>query len=129
MSNLWGSGLTGSNSPNWLVSDNDVGPVFALLSDGVELSIIDVLSLTGLSLLEELTDASEDGETIIDSNLGLLGDILISLAEEGSSLGVTGESVLDAHVLDHASGEFSGEGTVTSEGQVLGGHMHVVLED
>jgi hypothetical protein len=45
LSDLWGSGLTGSNSPNWLVSDDDLGPVLAHLSDGIELSIIDILGL------------------------------------------------------------------------------------
>ena len=51
LSDLWGGSLSGSNGPDWLVSDDDVGPVVALLSDGIQLSIIDILGLSRFSFL------------------------------------------------------------------------------
>jgi hypothetical protein len=129
LSDLWGGGLAGSNSPNWLVSDDDLRPVLAHLSDGIELSIIDILGLSRLSFSEELTNASEDGETCINGKLGLLGNVFVGLSVEGSSLGVTSEGVLDSHILGHGNGEFSGVSTITCQRQVLESNTHVILQD
>jgi hypothetical protein len=129
LSNLGRGSLAGADSPDGLVGNDDLGPVLAHLSDGVELSSVDLLGSAGLSLIEELTNTGEDGHAAVDSDLGLVGDILVGLTEESSSLGVTGESPGDTHILDHLDGELTSVGTVAGEGEVLGGDVDVVADN
>jgi len=71
LSNIWSSSLTSSNSPDWLICDDNLGPVVALLADSIELSSIDIFGFSGLSLLEELTDACKDCQSSITSKFCL----------------------------------------------------------
>ena len=129
LSDLWGGSLSGSNGPDWLVGDDDVGPVVALLSDGIQLSIIDILGLSRFSFLEQLSNAGKDSETIVNGQLGLQGHVLVALTVEGSSLGVTSEGGGHSHVFDHANGKLSGIGAISCQGKVLGGHLDVILHN
>ena len=126
LSDFWSGNFTSSDSPDWLVSDNDVGPVVALSSDGVELSLVNFLGDATFSLFLELSNACKDAESSIEGKLGLLGDIGVSLSVKGSSLGVTGEGPLESSILEHTGRELSSESTVSGKGEVLGSNVDVV---
>lgn len=129
LGDLWSGSLTSADSPDWLVSDNDVAPVLAVLSNGIKLSLVDGSSLSRFSFLEELTNAGKDGEAMVDGELGLQGDILVSLTIESSSLGVTGEGPVNTSILDHLDGVLSSVGTVSSKREVLHTNVHIVSDD
>ena len=76
---LWRGDLTSSDGPDGLVGDDDVAPLglLKLISNCLKLSGVDLAGLASFSLLELLADACHDGDTIINSGLGLLGDVLV----------------------------------------------------
>ena len=127
LSNLWTGNLTCSNSPDWLVSNNNVAPVLNHLSDGVELSLIDFSSFATFSLSEELSNACKNNESLIKCELGLFSNFLIRLTIESSSLGVTGQSVEDTSILDHLNWKFTSVGTVSSKRKVLSGNLDIFV--
>ena len=115
LSDLGSCGLSGTNSPDWLVRNNDLGPVVTQLTDSIELSSVHVVGSSRFSLLEELTNACKDGQTCINSDLGLFGNILVGLTVQGSSLGVTSKGVGNTCINDHVRGELTSVGTVSSK--------------
>ncbi len=111
---LVGRGLAGADRPDRLVSDDDVREFrfgdagqsdLGLDSDGLERDVL-------LSLLEGLTDAEDDLEAVVESGTGAVADGVVGLAEVLSSLRVADDDVLDAHFLQHGSGNFAGESAV-----------------
>ena len=103
LSDLWGGGLSSTDGPDWLVSDDDVAPLLLIedVGDSLELLGIDLVGDTTLSLLLFLTNTEHNAHAVLDGLLGLDGGDLISLSEEGSSLGVTGEGVLELVSQQH----------------------------
>jgi len=83
LSLFWSSNLTSSNSPYWLVSNNDISPLSLgnLINNSLELSGVDLSSLSRFSLFKLLSNTEHDVEAILASNLGLEGNILIRLSE------------------------------------------------
>lgn len=126
LSDLGGGSKASTDGPDGLVGNDDLGPVLALLSNSVQLSRVDGLGLARLTLLLLLTDAGKHGHAVVQSDLGLLSNIRVSLAVERSSLGVAGKGPADAGVLDHGTGELAGESTIASQREVLGSNVHVV---
>ena len=73
LSLLSSSSLTSADSPDWLVSDNDVLPFLSSEIEyrASELSLNYLILLVSLTLFERLTDAEEHLETISESELYL----------------------------------------------------------
>ena len=82
----WGCGLASANGPDGLISDDNVAPLVDRALDGTELSGEDRVGFASLSLLESLT-AAEDCLEAASLGLGdLLGNDIVTLAEELSAL-------------------------------------------
>ena len=77
LSLLWSSDFTGTNSPDWLVGDDDVAPLGLsdLVDNSLELSGVDFSGLAGFSFFEELTNAEHDIQSIFKGDFGLEGNI------------------------------------------------------
>jgi hypothetical protein len=129
LSLFWGGNLSGTNSPDWLVSNNNIAPLSLckLVSNSLELSGIYFIGLAGLSLLKELTNADHDVHAVLDCNLGLDSDVLIGLTEEGSSLGVTSKSPLDANISELVSSDISSVSTSSILGYILSRNIDLLV--
>ena len=86
---LWRGNFSSSDSPDWLVSDNDFAPVSYLVLNSWELSLEDLISLLCLSLIELLSNAEDNVESLVEGVLKLLGQELVSLSVESSAFTVT----------------------------------------
>ena len=109
----WGGGLTGADSPDGLISDDNRAPVGDGGLDSIELLLEDVICLIGLSLLESLTNAKDDLKV---GGLGagdLLGDSLVSLTEQLSTLGVTNKGPLKTKVDNLVGADLASEGAIS----------------
>ena len=73
LSLLGGSGLSGTDGPNRLVSDDDLGHVLSgeVIEDILDLSGNDIEMLPGLSLLKILTNAKDHTKTGGEGPVGL----------------------------------------------------------
>ena len=91
-----------TDSPDGLVSDNDVLPVVLLddLGKSLDLAADDLVRLVALALLESLTDAEDDLDVLLQGSLGLLGDELVGFVEESSALRVTEDDPFESDVLE-----------------------------
>lgn len=89
LSLLGGGNLASSNSPDGLVSDDDLGPVADLGFECLKLLGHDIDRLASLTLLEALATAPDDAEAILSGILGLGGDDFVRLLENGTALRVT----------------------------------------
>lgn len=124
---LGSSGQAGTDGPDRLVGDDDVGPVLDLFGDSLQFSDTHVQGLAGLLLLDGLTDTENDLETLIKSEGDLIGDELVGFAENASTFGVTQDCPLTTQVLDEVGGGFAGVGTGSLGVDVLGTHRDVGL--
>ena len=111
--------LSGSDGPHWLIGNDDVAPVIDVLSDGIELPLVDSPGASRLSLLEMLSDASDNIEAVVEGSLGLLSDCGVGLSVEVPSLGVAGEGPVDANFIQHFKRYFSRVGSISRERTVL----------
>ena len=124
LSLLWRGSDSSADGPDWLVSNDDLAPVLDLLADGSELSGVDLVGPARLTLVELLTDASNDLEVIVEGHLDLLGDSLVGLAEDVTALTVSEDDPVEASVLEHGGTGLTSEGTIAVDGAVLGGNLH-----
>jgi len=120
---VWGGSNSGTDGPDWLVGDDDLAPVVNLLTDGSELSSVDLVGLSALSLIELLSDASHDLEVVVEGNLDLGGDGVVALTEDVTSLTVSKDNPVKAEVLEHGSTGLSSVSSVAVKGAVLGGEL------
>lgn len=127
---LWSGNFACTDGPNWFVSNNDVSPLRGryLIGNSLELSSIDLVGLSRLSFIELLSDASHDSNTVVDSGLGLLGDIFIGFMAECSSLGVTSEGPFDTNVLELIGSDVTGVCTLSILRNILSHDMDIVLD-
>ena len=128
---LLGSGhLAGTNSPDGLVGNDNLGPVglVKLVSDSLELTGVNLAGLAGLALLKLLTDAKHHSQALVDGRLRLDSDVLVSLVEEGAPLRVASQSPANAKVLHLAGGDIAGVSAVPVLRNILGGNVDVVLD-
>jgi hypothetical protein len=88
------------------------------VGNSVELSLDDLLGGSVLSLLEGLTDASNDAESGADGSLDLVSDELVAVSEEGSA------QVSAQNAFTEASGAFTGE---ISPNQLKDADVHWVI--
>ena len=91
-----GSGLAGSDGPYRLVSDYHLGHILGaeVAQDVPGLCTYDIEVLACLTLLEVLTYAEYDLKTCLESESGLIDELLISLAILLATLGVAEYGVL-----------------------------------
>jgi hypothetical protein len=125
---LSGSNLASANGPDGLVGDDNVGPVGDLRLEGLDLSRDELNGLASLTGLEGLAAAPDDLEAVLGSVLGLGGDDLVRLADDGSALRVTENSPVDLAVLELGDGDLASESTVGLVVDVLSGNLDVLAE-
>lgn len=125
---LGGGDLAGADGPDGLVGDDNLGPVRDLGLEGGELLADDLDGLAGLALLQGLAAAPDDAQAVLGCVLGLAGDHLVALAEDGAALGVAQDGPVDAAVLELRDGDFAGEGAVGLVVDVLGGDLNAGAE-
>lgn len=128
LSLLSGGDLAGTNGPDGLVGDDDLAPVGDLTLEGLELGGDVLDGLARLTLLKALTAAPDDTQAVLGGVLGLVGDDLVGLAEDGSSLGVTQDGPVDVAILELGDGDLSGVSAVGLVEDVLGSDLDVVLD-
>lgn len=124
---LGGGDLAGANGPDGLVGNDDLAPVADLLLEGGELVGNDLEGLAGLALLEGLAAAPDDADAVLDGVLGLGGDGLVRLLEDGAALRVAQDGPVDVGVLELLDGDLTGEGTVGLVVDVLGSDLDGLL--
>lgn len=116
------------NSPDWLVSHNNLRPVLNLLCNSLELSGHDINGLSSLTLLQALTTAENDTESAIKGSLGLLRDELVILLEDNPPFRMSENSPGDAAVLQLIYGELTSESAVWLVKNVLGSDFDSLAE-
>lgn len=124
---LGGGDLAGANGPDGLVGNDDLAPVADLLLEGGELVGNDLEGLAGLALLQGLAAAPDDADAVLDGVLGLGGDGLVRLLEDGAALRVAQDGPVDVGVLELLDGDLTGEGTVGLVVDVLGSDLDGLL--
>lgn len=128
LSLLSGGDLAGTNRPDGLVGNDDLAPVGDLTLEGLELGGDVLDGLARLTLLKALTAAPDDAQAVLGGVLGLVGDDLVGLAEDGSSLGVAQDGPVDVAVLELGDGDLAGVSAVGLVEDVLGSDLDVVLD-
>ena len=113
LSLLWSCYFASSDCPNWLVGDDNLGPVADVFLDDFfqntfeiwkayldELHLVEdnFFSFTGFSLFELLANAWNNTEPSFEGFFDLLSDELIRLAKDVSSLRVAEDYPVDAKI-------------------------------
>lgn len=129
LSLLSGSNLAGTNGPDWLVGNDDLAPLLSgdLLGDSGKLASDDLDGLTLLALLERLSAAEDDVDVLVKGGLGLGGDKLVILANDGAALRVADQGPVDVGVLELVGGDLAGESSLVLVVDVLGGDSDLRL--
>lgn len=125
---LSGSNLASANGPDGLVGDDNVGPVRDLRLERLDLGRDELNGLASLTGLEGLAAAPDDLEAVLGGVLGLGGDDLIRLADDGSTLRVAEDSPVDIAILELGDGDLASESTVGLVVDVLGGNLDFLAE-
>lgn len=76
LSLLGGGDLAGADGPDWLVGNNNLGPVFDRVGDGLQLRRHVRDGLPGLALREGLATTQDDAEAAVEGRLCLVGNKL-----------------------------------------------------
>jgi hypothetical protein len=124
---LSGGDLAGTNGPDGLVGNDNLAPVADLLLESGKLVGNDLEGLARLALLKRLTAAPDDADTVLNGVLGLGGNNLVRLLEDGTALRVTQDGPVDAGVLELLDGDLASEGTVGLVVDVLGSNLDGLL--
>lgn len=123
LSLLSGGDFAGANGPDWLVSNDDLAPVLDGLGDGSKLANDDLGGLVRLALLEGLTAAENHADAAVNGSLGLAGDKVVALLQDGAALAVAQQGPGDVGVLELVDADLAGEGAVGLVEDVLGGDL------
>lgn len=125
-----GGDLSGANSPDGLVSNNNVGPLLGgdSLGDGTELRGYDGDRLTLLTLLEGLAAAKDDTNALVKRVLSLGSNELVRLLEDDTALRVADQGPADVGVLELGGGDLAGEGALVLVEDVLGSDLDLLAE-
>lgn len=128
LSLLSGGNLASANGPDGLIGDDDLRPVRDLGLESGKLFADDIDGLAGLTLLQGLSAAPDHANAVLGGVLGLEGDNLVALAEDGAALGVAQDGPVDAAVLELRDGDFAGESAIGLVVDVLGGNFEALAE-
>lgn len=125
LSLLGGCDDTSADGPDWLVGNDDLAPVAHLLFDCVKLSCVDGIGLSSFTLVEFLTNASHYAEILIEGDLDLLGDDLVALTKDVTSLAMSKDDPVEAELLNHVGTGLSSVGSVSVKRAVLCGNLNL----
>lgn len=128
LSLLSGGNLASADGPDGLIGDNDLGPVRNLSLEGGELAADHIDRLAGLTLLQRLTAAPDNANSVLSGVFGLEGDDLVALTQDGAALGVAQNGPVDAAVLQLRDRNFAGESAIRLVEDVLGGNLNALAE-
>mmetsp|Transcript_6989 Transcript_6989/g.13748 ORF Transcript_6989/g.13748 Transcript_6989/m.13748 type:complete len:229 (+) Transcript_6989:433-1119(+) len=118
---LSGSGHdTSSNSPNRLISNDDLRPVLDFLEKGLHLGGKDLEHLTTVPLLKSLANAGNNAKALAKGIGAFLSDKFTGLIEDCAPLGVAEDDPRDLSINEHISTNLTSVGTVLSNPAVLG---------
>lgn len=122
--------LASADGPDGLVSNNDLGPVASanLGLEGIQLLGHDRHGRASLTLLEGLTAAPDDADTVVDCVLGLGGDGLVRLAQDRAPLAVAENGPGNAAVEQLRYGNLTSEGTVGFVVDILGSNLDLLAQ-
>jgi len=121
---VWGSGDSSTDGPDWLIGNDDLGPVLNLLSDGGKLSSVNLVSSSRLTLVELLSNAGHNLEVVIKSHLDLGSNDLIRLTEDVTALTVTEDDPVKASILKHSGTGLTSVCTGSVKRAVLSSELH-----
>ena len=109
LSDLRSGCLSGSNSPDRLVSNNDFGPVADGVLHGIKLSFEELICGSSFSDFKALT-AADDGVEAESLGLGDFGgNNLVGLSKESSSLRVSNDNPFKTEINSLISAHFTSE--------------------
>jgi hypothetical protein len=123
--------LAGANSPDGLVGNDNLGPEVRgaeLALEGLELLGNDLESPVALALLERLATAPDNTDAVLCRILGLGGNEVVALAQNGPSLAVAENDPRDAAVAELSYADLAGEGAVGFVEDVLRGHADSLVQ-
>lgn len=120
---LSGGDLAGTDGPDGLVGNDNVAPIRDLGLERLDLLGDKVNGGASLADLEALAAAPDDLEAVVKGVLGLGGDNVVRLAEDGSALRVSEDGPVDVAVLELGNGNLAGEGTAGLIVDVLGSDL------
>lgn len=118
----------GRNSPNGLISNNNLAPVLDLIRNSLELRSDNLNRLVRLPLLEALTTAQNHAESAVQRSLGLGGNKLVVLLKDDTALRVAEDGPCDAAVLELLRRDLAGEGAAGLVEDVLCGDLEALAE-
>mmetsp|Transcript_27463 Transcript_27463/g.46607 ORF Transcript_27463/g.46607 Transcript_27463/m.46607 type:complete len:347 (-) Transcript_27463:216-1256(-) len=112
---------TSSNGPDWLLGNNNVAPISDLISNGGQLTSIDLVGLATLALVELLSDAQHHLQTCLQGICGLGCNSLVGLHQlrQGATLGVAQDDPIETGILDHICADLTSESSTTANPAVL----------
>lgn len=116
------------NVPNRFISHNNLTPIAHLLLHSPKLTRHNLNRTPLLALLQTLTTAQDDTQASIQRCLGLAGDEIVALSENGAALRVTENRPCDAAVLELVRADLAGEGAGGLVEDVLGGDFEAGTE-
>ena len=125
---LRGGDLAGTNGPDGLVGDDNLTPVGDVGLERLELLADDVDGLTSLALLEALAAAPDDADVVLGGVLGLEGDGLVGLLEDGAALRVAEDGPVDVAVLELLNRDLASVSAVALVEDVLSGDLDVLVQ-
>ena len=113
LSDFRSCGLTGTDSPNWFVSDYSLFERLdtALVDNSLELSLNYVSGFTSFELSKRFTDAEYWDKTCSLSSFILSSNNFVGFVVVFTTFAVTNDSVLTTEFLDHNRRVFTGECT------------------
>jgi len=127
LSLLRGGNFTSSNSPDWLISDNNITPLSFghFINDGLELSGINFTCLSRFSLFELFSNAEHNVETILDGNFSLKCNIFVGFSEKWSSFGVTSQGPFDIEICKLIGSDISSVSSSSILRDILSTYLNI----
>ena len=120
-------GLPGADGPDGLVGDDDPRHILGgeIKEDILGLGLDHLEVLSGLPLIEVLTDTEDDAEPGLEGELHLLDEFLVGLPVVLPPLGMAEDGPLATDGCQHPDGDLSGVGSLGVIGAVLGGNLNL----
>jgi len=108
-SHLWCGCLSSTYSPNWLVSNDNLGPVSDRLLEGIELTLAYLIGSSILSFFKHFSNAYHSVKSTCLSFGNFLGDNLICFSIQRSSLRMTNNTPIKIKIFSLWGSDLSSE--------------------